>query len=119
MVSVTVDCAKLVFGQNISFSAMMEGGRGKKEREKQRGGRGDTHRENGKRKRRRSKGKKEEGKEEEEKRKEGRKEGRKITAKKTLIGSVLRHSHNVWLGHIKLYLNFHFLLMLSLYISQR
>lgn len=74
MVSVTVDCAKLVFGQNISFSAMMEGGRGKKEREKQRGGRGDTHRENGKRKRRRSKGKKEEGKEEEEKRKEGRKE---------------------------------------------
>ena len=70
MVSVTVDCAKLVFGQNISFSAMMEGGRG------------DTHRENGKRKRRRSKGKKEEGKEEEEKRKEGRKEGRKITAKK-------------------------------------
>ena len=82
MVSVTVDCAKLVFGQNISFSAMMEGGKGKKDREKQRGGKGDTHRENGKRKRRRSKGKKEEGKEEEEKRKEGRKEGRKITAKK-------------------------------------
>ena len=45
MVSVTVDCAKLVFGRNRSFSAMMEGGRGKKE----------------------------EGKEEEEKRKEGRK----------------------------------------------
>lgn len=77
MVSVSVDCAKLVFGQNISFSAMREGGRGKKERERETGGKGDTRREKGGRRRRRRKGKKEEGKEEEEK----RKEGRKITAK--------------------------------------
>ena len=81
MVSVTVDCAKLVFGRNISFSAMMEGGKGKKVREKQRGGKGDTHTEKGKRRRRRRKGKKEEGKEEEEKRKEGRKKnnGKKLS----------------------------------------
>lgn len=116
MVSVSVDCAKLVFGQNISFSAMREGGRGKKERER------ETERREGRHTQRegKEKEKKEKGEEGRRKRGRGEKKGRKKNnSKKPLIGSVLRHSHNAWPGHIKLYLNFHFLHVLSLYISQR